>query len=525
MAFISKLQSLSFPRKLIAALVLGALMVPAMPPYGLWPLLLAGFGAYYVLLSNVQGWRTVALGWCFGFGYFGAGLTWIANALLVPGNDYAWVYPLAIAGLPAILAFFTGFASWLARYKQPDAATVGGYLWFCAALGLGEFLRGHVFTGYPWNMYGYAWANFLPVAQLAAFGGSYLLTLATIMWAAVPGYALLAPRGPAIKTALLAFVTFGLVIAGGAVRLDLNPTVLREDIVVRAVQPNIAQEDKWNPRKAPENFSKHLILSQPVKETQDKTTILIWPETAVPFYMMNDTSAQAMLRSILADYEMPVYLVTGLLRREAEAGAAPEDEKYFNSLVVLNRDAEPLAIYDKARLVPFGEFIPFQKYVPFGPFVQFAGFEAGPGPRTLDIQSLPPFTPLICYEVIFPGQITDRAGQRPQWLVNITNDAWYGDSAGPRQHFAMALFRAIEEGVPAVRAANTGISGVIDGTGRVLQKIPLFTENNQSVPLPEPLAHPTLFSRFGNGVFIAVWLLLYGTALFLVTRKRNSVAA
>lgn len=519
-AFVAKIQNLSLIRKMAAAFLAGVLMVPAMPPYGLWPLLLVGFTVFYILLSNERGWRTLAIGWLFGFGYFGAGLTWIANALLVPGNDYAWVYPLAIAGLPALLACFTAFASWLARYKQPVAASFSGYLWFCAAMGLGEFLRGHVFTGYPWNMAGYAWTNFLPVAQLAAFGGSYFLTLVTIMWAAVPGYALLAPRAAGLRAAALAFVSFGLVIAGGAVRLDLNPTVLRDDIIVRAVQPNIAQEDKWNPRKAPENFSKHLLLSQPIDGADaNKTTVLIWPETAVPFYMMNDTSAQAMLRSVLADYDMPVYLVTGLLRREAAAGAPESAEKYFNSLVVLNRDAEPLAIYDKARLVPFGEFIPFQKYVPFGPFVQFAGFEAGSGPRTLGIQSLPPFTPLICYEVIFPGQITDRAGERPQWLVNVTNDAWYGDSAGPRQHFAMAIFRAIEEGVPAVRSANTGISGVIDGTGRVLQKIPLFTENAQGTPLPEPLIRPTLFSKFGNWIFIGLWALLCLAAIVTGRKK------
>lgn len=520
MTLVAKIRELRFPLKLIVALLAGLIMVPAMPPYGLWPLLLAGFGLFYILLADERGLRAAALGWCFGFGYFGAGLTWIANALLVPGNDYAWVYPLAIAGLPALLAFFTAFAAWLARYKQPDAATIGGWLWFCAAIGIGEFLRGHVFTGYPWNMYGYAWAGFLPVAQVAALGGSYLLTLVTILWAAVPGYALLAPRAAALRVAVLAFVSFGLVVAAGAVRLDLNQTILREDIVVRAVQPNIAQEDKWNPRKAPENFGKHLLLSQPAKDEEgNKTTILIWPETAVPFYMMNDTSAQAMLRSVLADYDMPVYLVTGLLRREAEAGAPPEAEKYFNSLIVLNREAEPLAVYDKARLVPFGEYIPFQKYVPFGPFVQFSGFEAGAGPATLGIQSLPPFTPLICYEVIFPGQITDRGGkQRPEWLVNVTNDAWYGDSAGPRQHFAMAIFRAIEEGVPAVRSANTGISGVIDGTGRVLQKIPLFTENSQSVPLPKPLARPTLFSRGGNWIFLGLWLALAVVAIALNRR-------
>ena len=519
MTLVDKIRGLRFPLKLLVAFIAGILMVPAMPPFGLWPLLLVGFTVFYILLSNMSGLRAAALGWCFGFGYFAAGLAWIANALLVPGNDYAWVYPLAIAGLPAILAFFTAFASWLARYKQTNAATIGGYLWFCAALCLAEFLRGHVFTGYPWNLYGYTWANFLPVAQLAAVGGSYFLTLVTLLWAALPGYALLAPRTQAVRALLLGFVSFGLVISYGAVRLHLNPTEMRHDTVVRVVQPNIAQEDKWNPRKGPQNFEKHLLLSQPDKEFADKTTVLIWPETAVPFYIMNDSSAQAMLRSILADYEMPVYLITGLLRREAEAGAPQESEKFFNSLVVLDREAAPLAIYDKARLVPFGEFIPFQKYVPFGPFVKFSGFQSGPGPRTLGIRSLPHFSPLICYEVIFPGAVTDKDGPRPEWLVNITNDAWYGDSAGPRQHFAMALFRAIEEGVPAVRAANTGISGVIDGTGRTLQKIPLFTENGRSIALPKPLTHATLFSRFGNWVFIASWIVLLGTAVIFIRKK------
>lgn len=514
-----RLLSLPFGLKLLLCLLAGVAMVPAMPPYGLWPLLFLGFTAFYIILTPLKGWRALAAGWCFGFGYFAYGLYWIANALLVPGNDYAWVYPLAIAGLPALLAFFPAVAAVAAR--RWACGPLGNYVAFCAAFGLAEWLRGHVFTGYPWNMYGYAWADMLPVAQLAALGGSYFLTLATIMWVALPGYALTAAPRDGAHALLLGLVSFGLVMAGGFVRMDMNQTRLREDIVVRAVQPNILQEDKWNQRKAFQNFERHLLLSMPREDGKDKTTVLIWPETAVPFYLMNDASSQVALRGVLSEYEMPVYLITGLLRREAVAGAPPEEARYYNSLVVLNRETQPLAVYDKAHLVPFGEYMPFQKLIPFGPFVQFDGFESGEGPRTLGIQSLPPFSPMICYEVIFPGGVVDRDGARPDWLVNITNDAWYGDSMGPRQHFAMTVFRAIEEGAPAVRAANTGISGMVDPVGRIVYKADIFTEDGRNTALPFSLPRPTLFSKYGDSVFFITLLLML---LFAICRKKCTLA-
>lgn len=504
---LDRLTALSFRVKLLAAFAAGLVMVPAMPPYGLWPLLFIGFGVFYVLLAPLSGWRAFFAGWAFGFGYFAYGLYWIANALLVPGNDYAWVYPFAIAGLPALLACFTALAAWGARRYGGDAAHWTGYVIFCCAFGLMEWARGYVFTGYPWNLYGYAWASFLPVAQVVAVGGIYMLTLLTILWAALPAYALMARSG---RLLLLGLVGFGVIVAAGAVRMELNPTVLRDDIVVRAVQPNIAQEDKWNPRKSVQNFERHLLLSQASATNADKTTILIWPETAMPFYILNDPSSRAALKMILDDYELPVYLFAGLLRSELPPGARAEDAQYYNSLVVLNREADLLGVYDKARLVPFGEYIPFQKFLPFGPFAHFAGFEAGDGPRTMGVQSLPSFSPLICYEIIFPGGAVDRDGARPEWLVNITNDAWYGDSMGPRQHFTMAVFRAIEQGLPAVRAANTGISGVIDPLGRVIHRAAIFTENSNDTPLPAPLARHTLFYRFGDSLFIMLWLLLAG---------------
>jgi apolipoprotein N-acyltransferase len=509
------LRSLPCGLKLLASLAAGIVMVPAMPPFGLWPLLLAGFPVFYVLLFSLRpGWRAFLAGWLFGFGYFAAGLYWIGNALLVPGNEFKWVWPLAIAGLPALLAFFTAFAAWGARRYGGDGTRAASYLAFCAAFGLLEWLRGWVFTGYPWNLYGYTWFNLLPVAQAAAFIGAYGLTLLTVMWAALPGYLWLSPRpcGAKFRTAALALVSFGLVLAFGFVRLDLHPTALRDNIVVRAVQPNIAQEDKWNPRKAVDNFQRQLMLSAPAAANADKTTVLVWPETAVPFYIMNDISAQAALRTLLAEYEMPVYLITGLLR--AQPGATEKDSKFFNSLVVLNREGQMLGTYDKSHLVPFGEYIPFQKYVPFGPFVQFSGFEPGAGPQTMDVQGLPGFSPLICYEVIFPGGVTGH-GKRPEWLVNITNDAWYGDSPGPRQHFAMAEFRAIEEGVPVVRAANTGISGVIDPVGRVIHKAPLMTENNDDVALPAPIQAAPPYARWGNLIFMGMLITLMGCTIVL----------
>ena len=504
----------------LASLLIGAAMVPAMPPWNLWPCAFVGFSLFYLLLSRVQTRRGAVLyGWLFGFGYFGVGLYWIANALLVPGNPFKWFWPLTIAGLPALLAWFPAFGAVLCqRYPRQRLA---GYLSFVAAFGLSEWLRGHILSGYPWNSYGYAWASWLSVAQTAAFGGTYFLTLLTVAWASLPGFLWLwhAPRRPRLLLALVAILSFGVCWTFGAWRLAHHPTVFNDRVALRPVQADISQADKWNPAKAGENLKRELDLSLPDDADHAATTVLIWPETALDQDAMSYPQVTGALRDLLRLYPGDVYLMTGMLRWNTDAQG---HEHNFNSFVVFDKKLQSLAIYNKSHLVPFGEYIPLQNILHMKPFVRFDGFDTGNGPQTFAISGLPAFTPLICYEVIFPGGVIAREGSRPAWLINITNDAWYGDSPGPPQHFAQAQFRAIEEGVPIVRAAATGVSGVVDSYGRVLARLPVGVAGTPTVHLPTPASEPTLYSRL-HDIFVLVSILLIAAAARWSIRKDRRI--
>lgn len=494
-------------RHFLLCLSAGIVMVPAMAPWNLWPFLFIGFSVFYVLLSKTERPRHAFIGgWLFGFGYFAAGLWWIANALLVPGNEFSWVWPLAIAGLPALLSFFSAFACF-AIVRLSKLTHYSGLCFFVAAFAASEWLRGHLFTGYPWNSYGYTWGGWLPMAQSAAFGGLYFLTLLTIFWSALPGFLFVSGSPGKIKYALTiaAVITAIANYAFGEYRLRQPLPEPAENVYIHVVQPNIPQEDKWNSAKAGENLSRHLSLSFPhEKEAAETTTLIVWPETALSWNALEHENAVTAIKNVLGEYKGKVYLATGLLRYEPGADGGEEGEKYFNSLAVFDADLNMTAVYDKFHLVPFGEFIPLQKYMPFGPFVKFTGFATGPGPQTVSTRGLPSFSPLVCYEIIFPGAVIDRMSGHPHFIVNVTNDAWYGDSPGPRQHFMQARFRAIEEGVPVIRSANTGISGITDAYGRVIAKIEINGTGTLSYPLPAPAIRQTFYGRHGDTIFLLV---------------------
>jgi apolipoprotein N-acyltransferase len=515
--------------RFILSLLSGMIMVAAMPPYGLWPMLFIGFSVFYIMLMGARGWSAFGLGWFFGMGFFTLGLSWIGNALLVPGNDFAWVYPFAIMGLPVLLSAFTGLAALATTYFWRDtrvALTGYGIIIFALCFAIAEWVRGHIFTGFPWNLYGYGWVKNLEIAQLASIGGSYFLTLITILWATIPALVFLIGRYAKL-TVLIGLLSFGAAYAYGAHRLASNPTSYHDNIIVRPIQPNIAQEDKWNPRKTVANFQKHLALSVPSNDealdNDNVTTILIWPETALTFTMLEDPLAQSQLSAVLQSFKGPVYLATGYLRVDQKDTPDYGDDLFYNSLIVLDKDAQIIATYDKAHLVPMGEYIPFQEYLNIPLISSFNGFESGDAPKTLDIAVskppladndishiatpyIPAFSPQICYEIIFPGAVVGRNAPA-DWVINVTNDAWYGDSIGPRQHFAMLIFRAIEEGVPIIRSANTGISGVVDPLGRTLARADLMTSNNTSSKLPKSISHNNLFALWGNIVFLLTCLI------------------
>lgn len=497
------------------AFALGALSVLAMPPYCWWLILGLTVPLFYALLSTTHSAKTAFLeGWLFAFGYFGLGLMWIGNALLVEGNPFSWVWPLAIAGLPALLGFFYAIpAALLHRYTK--IASLSGWAAMIGTFALSEWLRGHMFTGFPWNLFGYTWNSSLPLAQSVSLVGSYGLTLLTLFWAMIPALLWIkAAKQQVLRISIIGGISFAGLLFWGYARLANHPVDLRSDMVVRLVQPNIPQEDKWDSRKANDNARKLLDLTVPDEGNAGATTLVIWPETAISETFLMHEHVQPAIREVLGDYKRPVYLMTGLLRREISQNG--DADRYYNSLATYDSQLNQVTLYDKSHLVPFGEYIPYQNLIPLNPFVNFGGFEKGAGPQTQMVEKGLHISPLVCYEIIFPHATTDNQSLRPDLIVNVTNDAWYGDSAGPRQHLAMTRFRAIEEGVAVARAANTGISGLFDPYGRLLAHIDLDHDGAKNIALPRSIERVT-YSKMGDLLFF----LLLTPFLVLIFLKDN----
>ena len=499
----------------VAAFAAGALAVGALPPWSLWPLFFVGLGGLYVLLARLPAGatgRAWVVGWLFGFGWFAVGLAWIGNALLVPGVPFRWVWPFVIGALPALLAVFPASACALA-VRGFSLRRVSGLLAFVTVMTVAEWLRGHVLSGFPWNLYAYVWSESPIVMQAAALGGSWLLDVVTLFWATVPAFLLV--RAPARRPWLVpvrAVATVAGFGAYGAARLR-HPIERHAGVRLHLVQPNVAQSDKVDPRRAEESLAVLLELSRRGPEA-DGATVVVWPETAITSRMLATPRLRRAIGEALMSHRAPTVLVSGVLRRD-DAG------RLFNSVLALDRDAAPIASYDKAHLVPFAEHVPLPSILALAPFVnRIASFTAGPGPVTMIADpALPAFAPAVCYEVVFPHAVVATAEQRPQWILNVTNDAWFGDSAGPYQHFAQARFRAVEEGLPVVRVANAGISGVIDPFGQSVVTSALFMRTVLVTGLPLPLA-PTLYARLGDVPVLA--LLALAAAIAVLVRRAES---
>lgn len=506
-----------FHFRALAVFLTGAVMAFAMPPAGIWPLMFLGFSFFYMLLASQTGLRSYALGWLFGFGYFLVGLYWIGNALLVPGNPFKWVWPLTIAGLPVVLAIFTGASCWAAaRFAKLQTWT--GYIAFISFIMLGEWLRGHVFTGFPWNLPGYTWARHLPMIQSVSVIGTYGLSALTIAWACLPGFLLVSrPGRHVVSVAVFVLITtLNICWMWGSYRISSTPVQYHDDIIIRIVQPNIAQEDKWNGDKIGENLRTIIALSAAPKKP-GSTTVTLWPETAISDYIAENTDAIAMIRQgVFNGGSTNDKLISGVLRHGLDGDQQP---LYFNSLMTYDAAMQPLAAYDKSHLVPFGEYIPLKDFIPLEPFVDFSGFTAGQGLVTQRADGVPPFSGLVCYEVIFPGAVT--SGQKDaEWMVNVTNDGWYGDSAGPYQHLTMAVFRAVEEGQPLARSANTGISALIDPLGRILQRIPYGVAAYADFPLPKKIMGVNFYAVYRDIPLLVTLIALIGY-VFLSHRRRG----
>ncbi|HYD32819.1 MAG TPA: apolipoprotein N-acyltransferase [Azospirillaceae bacterium] len=498
---------------------LGALAVLALPPAYIVPVLFAAFPGLLLLLERAERpRRAFAIGWWFGFGYFLIGLYWVSFALFTDIAKFWWMVPFAVTGLPALLAVFTGLTTLafhlLSRRLSLDRGLARPIL-FAMLWTMFELARGYVLTGFPWNLIGYVWVGVPPVLQAASLVGAYGLSLVTALVAALPVtlFDPHLPRRHAIAATLTGFFIITATAVWGTARLAGADGATVPGITLRLVQPAIDQKLKWDPREREANFQRHLDLS--ATPGGAPVTHVIWAETAVP--------------------PLPTFLEADIGRRLAIAAVTPPDGltitgtpratrgtdgivRYWNSLVAVDGSGNITGAYDKFHLVPFGEYMPLRGWLPIDPIAAGSvDFSAGPGPATLRLPGLPPVSPLICYEGIFPGNVTG-AGERPQWLLSLTNDAWYGSTAGPHQHFAITRMRAVEEGLPLVRVANTGISGVVDPYGRVTAFLPLGERGTVDSLLPAALDQPTPYGRWGASMVV---VMLMSCSLIVILARQT----
>ena len=492
------------------AFILGGLAALAMAPFYLLFLLVPAFCGLLWLVYGAAGPRgAAAAAWWFGLGFFAFGLYWIGAALLVDAARFGWMIPFAILGLSAGLAIFPAAVGLIAWRLAANLGGVGRVLVFAALWVLAEWLRGWVFTGFPWNLMGSAWAVSDALMQGASVTGIYGLSLLAVTIAALPA-TLSANSGwgggrtPTAAAAILLAVVWG----GGAARLSGAPAVGENsvpDVRLRLVQPNIEQKDKWRANLRIPNLKEQIAMSSGPGPGPGPTHV-IWSETAATYYLSND----AAVRSAIAQGTPRGGLtLTGGLRTTA---TREKPFKVWNSLFALDDAGAIVGAYDKFHLVPFGEYMPFRGIVGLEKLSAGAtDFTAGAGPQTLRLKGLPPVSPLICYEVIFPGNVVNPE-DRPEWLLSVTNDAWYGISTGPYQHFDAARFRAVEEGLPLVRVANTGISGVIDAYGRVVKRLELSEKGVLDTTLPKALAG-TVFGGAGNALALLLIIATGGAGM------------
>jgi apolipoprotein N-acyltransferase len=518
-----RLAELQGLRRYGAAFLLGVLAAAALPPVDMTPVLVLSFVGFVWLFDGAQRPREAfGIGWSFGLGFFVAGLYWLTAALFVDIARFWWLTPFALLGVPAGLAIFTGgavlAARWTCRWlkwRGVSRALALAVFW-CGA----EWLRGHVLTGFPWNLIGYAWSGAFPgslaMLQVTSLVGIYGLSLLTVTAVVLP--ATLGDLGgrrwpPLIAAAALIAACF----AFGWARLDaLGMPGMQPDVRIRIVQPSIPQSLKNDPGQRLTNFRRQLALSSEPDEAGAPFNVLIWPEASAPPFLERDAAARMAIAALLPANGLAL---VGTERSDPPPGPL---EHFWNSLVAVDHAGTIQGYYDKAHLVPFGEYVPFRGVLPMDKITPgTTDFSAGPGPRTLHLPGLPPVSPLICFEAIFPDAVIDPT-DRPQWLLNVSNDAWYGFTSGPFQHFAIARVRAIEEGLPVVRAANNGISGLIDPLGRVLRRMSLDVVGSVDVPLPRALP-PTLYEQSGDAFFLAALPVLLGLAWIFSSLKRKSV--
>ena len=488
-----------------------------MPPFNIVPILFLAFPGLIWLIDGARSrLQAGADGWRFGFGFFVPVLYWTTLSLFVDIGQFWFLVPFALFGLPAVLALGPGLAA--ASARAVPAGGSGRIIVFATAMTALDWSRGHApFGGFPWALMGYTWSGdaacLLSVLQSVSLFGIYGLTLVTILCASLP-----ARLGQMVRVGerprdrflppVLGLAVLILLAGFGWMRLDHGPDPLVAGARLRIVQPDNPQLADWSEDEAIADARRTLTLAG--SPGSGGVSAQIWPEGAIDFLINRDAGVR---NAVAAAAPPGGEVLFGTLH----AGEGPDEA--FNSVAAISHDGNILAIYDKFHLVPFGEYIPMRRLLQFSPIVtERLDFATGPGPRTIVLPNLPPVSPIICYEAIFPHAVVDET-DRPGWIVNVTDDTWFGTSIGPRQHFAITRVRAVEEGLPLVRAGNSGISGVIDPHGRVLARLDLGRQGYLDSGLPQALPGVPAYARFGDTIFAAMLGLSLAVALPTFRRR------
>ncbi len=520
-----KVMLLSGTRRALVAFLAGLVGVLALPPFGFFAALFVSFTLLVWLLDGASAalgagfLRRFApafrIGWFFGFGYFVGGLWWLGNALLVEADAFAWALPLAVLGLPAFLAIYYGLAAALARLLWSDG--MGRIAALALAFGVAEWLRGTLFTGFPWNAVGY---GAMPVPMLmqsaGAVGIAGVNALAVFVFAAPALLGTRRGRGFGLSLAALLLAAH---VGYGYYALNIAPAPQNEATTVRLVQPAIDQAMKLDDSARAEIFERHLVLSAAPPEAGGKRPdVIVWPETSIPFILTDNPDALVRIAEVLEDDQM---LIAGAVR--SESGGSGKVPRYYNSIYVIDGKGQIIAAADKVHLVPFGEYMPFAdifESLGVSAVAMPGGFSAAREHQVLTAAGKG-FYPLICYEAVFPSEIT-AAAQGAATLLNVTNDAWFGDTPGPYQHFLQARVTAVERGMPLIRAANNGISAVVDARGRVVSGLAYGASGVVDATLPGRI-EVSVQAKWRNWAFPIILAALFVVAGISSTGFRNRV--
>lgn len=494
---------------------MGSVSVQALPPfYHSYILLMTLSWLLYAIHQATTNKKAFALGYWFGFGFFAFGFSWVNNALLVFPEQTGWLIPITFIASGAFMGLFIAFPALLCKYIKNIFLQ---YLSFSAWIVIFEWIRSWFLTGFPWNLWGTCLANHLEMVQFASILGTYGLSLFVILTASAPALWLVGKnRHSAILSLCIILLSSSFLYTYGHFRISHLKDDTQSDITIRLVQPEISQENKWSEDLRYKHFHNYLKTSS--AEPLDNINMIIWGETASPFSLDKDKDALTEAVKIIPENG---YLVTGQIRLEDNyyGGWNP-----FNSSLVINSKGEIEDFYDKSHLVPFGEYIPLRQWLPdfIRPVANMIGtLEAGKGPKVIQVQNIPPFGIQICYEIIFPHQIINPQ-HKPDWLINLTNDGWYGISAGPYQHLVNTQMRAVEEGLTIVRSANNGISALINRYGKIIDLMGLQYQGTLDVTLPQNKTISTIYNKLGNIPILLICFLIIIITFFIPSNNKET---